>query len=402
MVVASPQTHSPGSTSRVPSGTQDVVFTFAWVNWEAAQRRGMNFSEDRLLLRLFADARVRRLIVADTARSAPIKLARDLLERPRGDDGFPTTDARRRVQPLRWRRDDPAGPRAARRWVASYERTLRHAAGRMGMERPTIVTFHPLIAAFGDFAWAGPVTYYAMDDWASHPAKRRWRPLLTAAHAEIGARRRRVVAVSSAILELIRPTGPAIVVPNGIEPTEWTAVNEPPAWMADAPRPRLIYTGSLDGRLDRAWLTTLASALPEASIHLVGRVLDAEHLAALGTLPNVTIHPNVDRAAIAATVAGADLGLLPHVDTPLTRAMSPLKVYEYLAAGLPVAATDLEPVRTLGPRVALAPSGGDFTTAVRTALALGRASEDERQGFIAANSWERRHAQILDFALAPS
>jgi glycosyltransferase involved in cell wall biosynthesis len=388
--------------ARARAATTDVIFTFAWVTWEAARRRGMNFSEDRLLLTLLDDARVRRLLVADTARSRPIKLARDLLSHADPADAFPASPDRAHHQPLRWRRDDPLSLRAARRSVAAYERSLRRAARRLGMERPTVITFHPLIAALGDFEWAGPVTYYAMDDWAAHPAKRPWWPLLDTAHDELRRRGRHVCAVSAAILQRIAPEAPSIVVPNGIEPAEWLAPGQAPAWLLEAGGPRLIYIGSLDGRLDRNWLATLATELPQASIHLVGRVLDAEHLAPLDRLPNVTIRPNVGREEIAATVAGADVGLLPHVATPLTEAMSPLKVYEYLAAGLPVAATDLEPVRDLGPRVALACPGGDFTGAVRRALALGRAREDERQEFIAANSWARRHETILDFALGAS
>jgi teichuronic acid biosynthesis glycosyltransferase TuaH len=387
---------------RARGATTDVIFTFAWVTWEAAQRRGMNFSEDRLLLRLFDDSRVSRLLVADTARSRPIKVARDVLSRADPAHAFPATADRARHQPLRWRRDDPVSLRGAQRWVASYERSLRRAARRLAMERPAVITFHPLVAALGDFDWAGPVTYYAMDDWSAHPAKRPWWPLLEMAHAELRRRRQRVCAVSEAILQRIAPEGPAIVVPNGIEPAEWLAPGPAPAWLREARRPVLIYTGSLDSRLDRGWLAKLAAELPEASIHLVGRVLDAEHLGPLDRLPNVSIRPNVGREEIAATVAGADAGLLPHVATQLTEAMSPLKVYEYLAAGLPVAASDLEPVRHLGPRVALASPGGDFTAAVRRALALGRAPEEERQEFIAANSWARRHETILDFALGAS
>jgi hypothetical protein len=79
--------------------------------------------------------------------------------------------------------------------------------------------------------------------------------------------------------------------------------------------------------------------------------------------------------------------------------MSPLKLYEYLAGGLPVAATDLEPMREIDPRVLLVGEGGDFAGAVRGALALGRAEERERESFVRANSWRSRHDALLEFAL---
>ena len=81
--------------------------------------------------------------------------------------------------------------------------------------------------------------------------------------------------------------------------------------------------------------------------------------------------------------------------------MSPLKLYEYLAAGLPVASVDLPPIRAVGSeRVVLCRKGGDFADAVAEALALGREDEEARREFIAANSWAKRHDELLDFALS--
>jgi hypothetical protein len=81
--------------------------------------------------------------------------------------------------------------------------------------------------------------------------------------------------------------------------------------------------------------------------------------------------------------------------------MSPLKLYEYLAAGLPVAAVDLPAIASVSPtRTALAHGADDFVAAVDRALELGRASEADRLAFIHANTWERRFEHLLDLALA--
>ena len=80
--------------------------------------------------------------------------------------------------------------------------------------------------------------------------------------------------------------------------------------------------------------------------------------------------------------------------------MSPLKLYEYLAAGRPVAAVDLPPILGVSDRVALAPAGSSFLPAVEEALGLGPAAEDDRLAFILENDWKRRFELILDVALA--
>ena len=116
--------------------------------------------------------------------------------------------------------------------------------------------------------------------------------------------------------------------------------------------------------------------------------------------PNVHVFPPVDRPDLPGLVAAADVCLVPHVRTPLTEAMSPLKLYEYLAAGRPVAAVDLPPILGVSDRVSLATAGSSFLPAVEEALALGPASEDDRLAFILENDWKRRFELILDVALA--
>jgi glycosyltransferase involved in cell wall biosynthesis len=161
-----------------------------------------------------------------------------------------------------------------------------------------------------------------------------------------------------------------------------------------------VYAGTLDSRLDVAGLSELARRLPAARLVLVGPLLDAPHLQALRASSNVEIRPPLGRLELVALLRAADVGLVPHVDNPLTRAMSPLKLYEYLAAGLPVVASDLAPMREVDASVTIVARGESYAPAVEAALAQGRTSEQARQDFIAQNSWRMRQERLLDLALA--
>jgi teichuronic acid biosynthesis glycosyltransferase TuaH len=373
----------------------DVVFAFFGVSWAASVRRNKIFSEDRLADTLLNHPRVRRLIVAEPYRSVAGRV-RGALRRPR-PPRFPATTDRILYSPLRIRRWDPIEPTSA---VARYEEGLRRLAARHGLERPAIITTHPLLAGFGDFEWAGRVTYYGFDDWtASRPHERWWRTY-EAAFARMRASRRAVVAVSDGILERIQPTGPHAVVPNGVEPTEWLEPAPAPAWCMTLPHPRCTYIGSLDSRVDVAALDSVAAAFPHGSLVVVGPMLDASHFAPLRARTNVTIRPTLDRTDVAGLLRASDVCVIPHLRNDLTRSMSPLKLFEYLAAGRPVAAVDLPPIAAVASkRVVLVSEGEDFTAAVSRALALGPAPEVERRAFIAANTWECRFERLLDVAL---
>ncbi len=390
----------PGTPAAAPSSrsrAREVIFTFDDVTWEAAQRRGMCFTTDRVALALLNDPRIDRLLICDQPRSAPIKLGKDLL---RGPVTFEASERARLRQPLRLRRRDPVRLRPLARHYAAYGRRLQRAALRFGLERPAIVTAQPLIAGFADLEWAGPVTLLATDDWAAHPAYRRWWPAYEAAYERVAERRRRVCAVSQAILDRIEPLGQSRVVPNGVDPGEWLEPGPPPSWLARLPRPHLLYIGALDARLDVAAVLAVARAWPNGSVVLAGPMVDEGHLAPLLGEPNVVVHGPLTRREVAALASAADACLMPHLRSPLTDAMSPLKLYEYLAAGGPAVATDLEPVRRVeGPVVRVAP-GGDFAAGVRAALESGPWGETERRRFIERNSWAERCEQVLALALA--
>ncbi len=409
----------------------DVVFCFSYLSWQAAADRGWFGTEDRLARGLLVHERVERLLVCDLMRSLPARLLRDCQIRAAGREAtFPGSSSARLLRPMRLRRDYPTSIDGARRACAALDRALQREARHMGLRKPAVIVANPLLAGFAEFAWAGPVTFFATDDWLAYEPHRRWWPAYAESFARLRARGRRVCAVSSTALERIAPTGPSAVVPNGIDPAEWRgAPGSTPAWAqephegqgsspgwaqephegqgssqgwAQEPhRPLLLYTGSLDSRLDVPALLAIARQLPEARVVLVGPLLAPDHLAPLRAEPNVEIHPPLERPELIELVRAADLGLLVHRELPLTRAMSPLKLYEYLAAGLPVVASDLPPVRGVHPSVELVnPAGGDYPRAVRAALASGRAGESERLAFIERSSWRARHDELLALALA--
>jgi teichuronic acid biosynthesis glycosyltransferase TuaH len=447
-------------------GEGDVVFCFSYLSWQAAADRGWFGTEDRLARGLLRHERVRRLLVCDLVRSLPARVVRDVQVGMAGRAAtFPAGEGARLLRPTRLRRDYPTRIGGVRRACAALDRALGREARRMGLREPAVIVANPLLAGFADFDWAGSVTFFATDDWLSYEPHRRWWPAYAESFSFVRARARRVCAVSEAALAQIAPAGGSAVLPNGVDPEEWRgALAPPPAWARELPRPLLLYTGSLDERLDVPALLGLARALPEASVVLVGPLLAEEHLAPLRAEPNICIRPPLPRAELIALTRAADAGLLVHRDLPLTRAMSPLKLYEYLAAGLPVVATDLPPVRGVHPSIELvAPAGGgaanaqegdpargdtprgdtprgdtprgdtprgdtprgdtprgdtprgdtlrddtprgeaphgDYVRAVRAALTRGRAAEASRHAFIERNSWRARHDALLDLVLA--
>lgn len=375
------------------------MFTFYWETWADAQRREMYMAGDRLLDTLVGSPRVRRLLVANPYRSAPIRVARRLAGL--GRVPFEGSRTRALAEPLGLRRGDPTSVRALERRYCAYDRALERAAARLDAARPSVITTSPFVAGFAPLRWAGRVTFYAWDDWASGVPVRRWWPAYEEAYDRVSRSGRAVVAVSDAIMARIRPRGPGAVVPNGLAPEEWRAPGRPPSWFAGLPRPRVLYAGVLDDRLDSTAVREIAARFPGGTVVLLGPVDPRGPVRALRRVANVRIEGPVGRAELAATVHAADVCVMPHRPNRLTRAMSPLKLYEYLAGGRPVVATDLPPVAAVDPRIVRVGPGGSFADGIAQALSQGPLPEDERLRFVDAHSWSRRHDRILAVALGP-
>ncbi|MCZ2803686.1 glycosyltransferase [Modestobacter sp. VKM Ac-2983] len=382
----------------VAGEAEDFVFTFAFDTWGDAVARGMSRPPERLVTTMMGHPRVRRLLVTNPLRSAPVRALRTVLRF--GEPPFPASDRHTLLTPLRLRREDPTDVPRLVATYRHYDRVLGSAAAARGLVDPVLITTNPFVAAFAPAEWARRVVFYARDDWSQLPARRRWWPGYRAAYREIAVNGRSIMAVSPQIIERISPSGPSLVVPNGIDAGEWQGPTPAaPDWFTAVPGPRAVYAGTLDSRIDVAGLQRMMEAHPELQLFLIGHVPDPALLEPLVRSPRVHVTGLVDRAGIVSVLRNADVCLIAHRRTRLTEAMSPLKLYEYLAAGCPVLTPALGPVQDISPHVLLTEDVAGFADRLPEALARGRMDEEQRQSFVAANAWTARHEQMLDFCL---
>jgi glycosyltransferase involved in cell wall biosynthesis len=132
---------------------------------------------------------------------------------------------------------------------------------------------------------------------------------------------------------------------NGVDSCEYAARRESasvPEDMNNIRRPRLGYSGLIGKRLNLKLLECLACSHRNWSIVLVGKVDNREcedQIAALRRLPNVYFLGEKNPKQVASYICAFDVGLLPYAINVETRHISPIKMYEYWAAGKPVIST---------------------------------------------------------------
>ena len=171
--------------------------------------------------------------------------------------------------------------------------------------------------------------------------------------------------------------------------TPGTAV---PADIARLPGPVIGFYGTLQDWVDYDLLRKLALRHPEWSVVLIGQQL-ADVSAVLG-LPNVHLLGRKPGEQLPAYCKGFDVGLIPYrIDERMTY-VNPIKLREYLAAGLPVVSTAVPEVRRYPALATVADDHEAFITGVEQALASDSpTARAARSDAMRSETWHGRVAE---------
>ncbi len=258
------------------------------------------------------------------------------------------------------------------------------------------VHFAPLAAMFDSFDDA-VVVYDILDDLSIYdddeigmPEDRRVR----SHHPSVMARADVVTASAPELVSThLGERTDILLVENGVEPERFKRAHDVPQPLSTVPAPIVGYHGAVARWFDFDLLKGAAARLPDFQFVVIGPVdPDAEGpMAVLQRLPNVHRVGAVPSDEIPEYVSTFDVGIVPFVVDELTRAVSPLKMYEYLAAGVPVVATPL-PVCVAHPMVRTAASVDGFVSEIEAAAAERGTEEFEVRARAAADeaSWDSR------------
>lgn len=164
------------------------------------------------------------------------------------------------------------------------------------------------------------------------------------------------------------------------------------------PQPRIVFTGAVvRTKLDFDLIAQLARREPDWTFALVGPAGAGDpttDLSALRAAPNIHLLGRRAYADLPDVLRGADAGIIPYARNELTTSIFPMKVYEYLAAGLPVVTTPLPSLQGVEGVVAAADAESMLA---RLKEALATDSDDrrvQRSRLAAAHSWDARLEEI--------
>jgi len=268
---------------------------------------------------------------------------------------------------------------AAARWVNRrfLAWSLRRACRKLGFQRPIAWTFVPSSADVVGSLGERLLVYHCVDEYSKFEGAEKAgivemeRMLMQKSDA--------VIVSASRLYETKRPYNPrTFLVTHGVDVDHFrtaclSTLRRPPE-CADLSHPVIGFFGLVAHWVDVEVFRYLATARPRWTVVLIGEI--QTDVSALKDLPNVRLLGRRTYESLPAYCKTFDVAILPFVVDELTAAANPLKLREYLAAGLPVVSTPLPEVIKLNRWVRMAKAPSDFLRQIEALLDEGRCGPD--------------------------
>jgi glycosyltransferase involved in cell wall biosynthesis len=288
--------------------------------------------------------------------------------------------------------------RRLNRWL--LRRQVKRAARKLGMSEPILWAYVPQAEDVIDVLDPSLVVYHCVDDVAAQ--KGVDADSFRAAEERFARRADLVLASAPALAERMRTLSDHVLyAPNVADTGTFATALEPgpvdPA-LEELPHPRLVFQGAIVAtKLNVELLAKVAELRPEWSIVLVGPRGAGDptgDLSPLDQAPNIHMIGHRPADDLPQVLRGADIGLIPYAINDLTHSVFPMKVYEYLAAGLPVLATPL-PALDGVEAIETVSSADDLVAAAERELASDSPEvRRTRSDAASSHSWEARLEEI--------
>ncbi len=198
------------------------------------------------------------------------------------------------------------------------------------------------------------------------------------------------------VIEVLKPRK-MFHLPNGVNFTHFDGPESPqPKEYKRFPKPIVVYVGAIEEWFNFKWLRRAAERLNKVSFVLIGSTRAAGEFAALSNVHFLGPRPYSE---IPAYLKHAQVGIIPfdlegHSD--LVNSIHPLKLYEYMACGLPVVATAWGELEHLKSPAILARTEGQFIQGLQKAIDRPGSKAFYRQ-YARKQDWSGRVDSLLKF-----
>jgi glycosyltransferase involved in cell wall biosynthesis len=271
-------------------------------------------------------------------------------------------------------------------------RTLAYLRWRLGFDEYQLWTFVPNALPYLGMPGETLSVYYCTDEWSKFTYLDGER--MAEKERQLCERADVVLTTARPLLERRLPLNPETHLSlHGVDhrhfATSLDPATPPAEELAGIRGPTLGFFGLIHDWIDLGLIEAVARARPDWTIVLIGRA--SVDVSALGRLPNVKLLGRRPYAALPRFCRALSVGLIPFAINELTRNVNPIKLREYLSAGLPVVSTALPEVQAYDRFCRIARTPEEFVAACDEAIRTDSPElRQARSRAMAAETWEAK------------
>lgn len=151
---------------------------------------------------------------------------------------------------------------------------------------------------------------------------------------------------------------------------------------------KVIYVGAIDEWVDLEIIAQIAVEVPNINIVIIGK--ERVSMKGLRKYKNIHILGPKSPCIIPAYLQHASVGIIPFKKNSLTDCIHPVKLYEYLASGLPVVSKNLEEIKNTGLPVLMADEKDEFVEKILESFGISTEEKERLRKSVTDHTWERR------------
>lgn len=293
--------------------------------------------------------------------------------------------------------------------LSLYANAINVHVNRLGMKKPILFTYTPVIHAHSDFAEIEKridhslLVYDCVDEHSETIGYTdEWKKAVHDMDLSL-TRRADVVFVTAKGLHSDRKHLNTNLYwsPNGADYAHFSTARLPetkiPDDLAAIPEPRIGFVGALSDWIDYPLIAKIAKTYPQYQVALVGPLKRGLKPAELADLPNIHFLGRKQLAELPGYLKGFVCGINPFQQVGIAEKVNPLKVYEYLAAGLTTVSTNMPEVLPLEGVVRIARDQDDFVKGVGEVMrGEFRPNAEKLRQTVRQHDWDAIFTDLLE------
>ena len=270
--------------------------------------------------------------------------------------------------------------------------TIGYYRRKLGMREFQLWTFLPNAVEYIGKLGESLVVYYCIDEWSNFTYLNGQK--MAAMERQLMQRADTCFMTSHSLLEAKKDINPnTFLAPHGVDHEHFAralaSTTVAPAEIATLPHPIIGFFGLIHEWIDLRLVAKIARMHLDWSIVLIGKsVVD---VGALKPFPNIHLLGRRAYEALPGYCRAFDVAIIPFEVNELTRNVNPIKLREYLSAGLPVVSTNLPEVEFYNDQVYVARGHDEFVSKVEQAIREDSVkARQQRSDSMQGETWKAR------------